>query len=83
MIHPEGLKDDIRKAVVDGKVMKIVAGLDDMERQLHRPVEEVLDELKEDESYSLISVNDVYSLEGWVGVDFEEGDDDEIPLNVP
>lgn len=94
LIHPKGLEDDIRKAVADGKVMGIIARLDYMECQLHRPVKEVLDELKEDESYSLISERDVYSLEGWVGVDFEEDfedaymedfeeDDDEIPLNIP
>ncbi|MDK2822072.1 MAG: hypothetical protein PWP31_2037 [Clostridia bacterium] len=93
LIHPKGLEDDIRKAVADGKVMEIIAGLNYMERQLHRPVKEVLDELKEDESYSLISERDVYSLEGWVGVDFDEDfedayaeefeDDYEIPFNIP
>ena len=80
LIHPKGLEDDIRKAVTDGKVMEIIAGLDFMERQLRRPVGDVLDELKEDESYSLISGEDVYSLEKWVGVekyeeDFEEEDE--------
>jgi len=92
LIHPKGLEDDIRKAVADGKVMEIIAGLDYMECQLHRPFKEVLDELKEDKSYSLISERDVYSLERWVGVDLDEDfedayvedfDDDEIPLNIP
>ena len=87
LIHPEGLEDDIRKAVEDGKVMGIIAGLDHMERQLNRSVKEVLDELKEDEFYSLISERDVYSLEGWVGVDFDEDFEDEydyeIPFNIP
>ena len=93
LIHPKGLEDDIRKAVADGKVMEIIAGLDYMECYLHRPVKEVLDELKEDESYSLISERDVYSLEGWVGADFDEDfedayaeeseDDYEIPFNIP
>ena len=76
LIHPKGLEDDIRKAVADGKVMKIIADLDFMERQLHRPIGDVLDELKKDESYSLIFEKDVYSLEKWVGVDFGEGDED-------
>ena len=49
---------------------------DYMERQLHRPVKEVLDELKEDESFSLISESDVYSLQGGVGVDFDEDFED-------
>lgn len=87
LIHPEGLEDDIRKAVEDGKVMEIIAGLDHMERQLNRSVKEVLDELKEDEFYSLISERDVYSLEGWVGVDFDEDFEDEydyeILFNIP
>ncbi|MGE5631882.1 MAG: DUF1186 domain-containing protein [Caulobacteraceae bacterium] len=93
LIHPKGLEYDIRKAVADGKVMEIIAGLDYMKCQLHRPVKEVLDELKEDKSYSLISERDVYSLEGWVGVDFDEDfedayaeefeDDYEIPFNIP
>lgn len=94
LIHPKGLEDDIRKAVADGKVMEIIAELGFMERQLDRSVNEVLDELKKDESYSLISDIDVYSLEGWVGVDFDEHyedtymedieeDDFEIPLNIP
>lgn len=92
LIHPKGLEDDIRKAVADEKVMGIIADLDYMEHQMDRPIKEVLDKLKEDESYSLISEGDVYSLQGWVGVDFEEDfdedfdddfDDDEIPLNIP
>ena len=72
LIDPKGLEDEIRRAVADKKVMEIIAGLDYMERQLDRPIKEVLDELKEDESYSMISERDVYSLQGWVGVDFEE-----------
>lgn len=81
LIHPKGLEDDIRKAVADGKVMKIIADLDFMERQLHRPIGDVLDELKKDESYSLIFEKDVYSLEEWVGVDFGEGDEDVVEAN--
>lgn len=68
MIHPAGLKDDIEKAVADGKVMGIIADLDFMNRQLKRSVKEVLNELKEDEEYSFVSEEEVYSLEGWVGV---------------
>ncbi len=93
LIHPKGLENEIRRVVADGKVMEIIAGLDYMERQLNRPVKEVLDELKEDESFTMISESDVYSLQGWVGVDFEEDfedayvedyeDNDEIPLNIP
>ena len=80
LIHPKGLEEDIRKAVKDGKIMREVAGFDFMERQLQRPVGDVLEELKEDESYSLISGEDVSSLEKWVGVkksgdDFEEDDE--------
>ena len=67
LIHPAGLKDDIEKAVADGKVMEIIADVDFMNRQLKRSVKEVLDELKKDEDYSFISEEDVYSLEGWVG----------------
>lgn len=65
LIHPAGLKDDIEKAVADGKVMEILADLPFMNRQLQRSIDEVLDELKEDEDYSLISEVDVYSLEDW------------------
>lgn len=91
LIHPKGLEDDIRRAVADEKVMRIIARLDYMERQLDRPVKEVLDELKQDASYSMISESDVFSLQGWVGVGFEEDFedayvedfDDEIPLNIP
>ncbi|WP_094545727.1 DUF1186 domain-containing protein [Petroclostridium xylanilyticum] len=89
LIHPAGLKDDIEKAVADGKVMEIIADLDFMNRQLKRSVKEVLDELKEDDDYSFISEEDVHSLEGWVGgfsceVDgdgeypFDEDDENEI-----
>lgn len=82
MIHPAGLKDDIEKAVADGKVMEIIADLDFMNRQLKRPVKEVLDELKEDENYSFVSEEDVYSLEGWVGgFSYEEDYDDEYPFD--
>ncbi len=66
LMHPKGLEDDIRKAVTDNKVMGIIAEPDFMERQLQRPVKEVLDELKADESYSLISEENVYSLERWI-----------------
>ncbi len=45
MIHPSGLEDDIRKAVAEGKVLKINADLDFMDQQLKMPVEEVLNEL--------------------------------------
>ncbi len=85
LIHPKGLEVEIRRAVADEKVMGIIAGLDYMERQLDRSVKEVLDELKEDKSYSMISESDVYSLQGWVGVDFGESfeDDNEILLNTP
>ena len=93
LIHPKGLEDEIRRAVADEKVMEIIAGLDYMERQLNRPIKEVLDELKEDEPYSIVSESDVYSLQGWVGADFEEDfedayvedyeDNDEILLNTP
>ena len=48
MIHPEELNGDIVKAVVDGKIMKVLADLDFMEVQLTKSVEEVLKELKED-----------------------------------
>lgn len=82
MIHPAGLKDDIEKAVADGSVMEIIADLDFMNRQLKRPVKEVLDELKKDEDYSFVSEEDVYSLEGWVGGFFyEEDSDDEYPFD--
>ncbi|MBA1336097.1 MAG: hypothetical protein HPY66_2056 [Firmicutes bacterium] len=76
LIHPAGLTDDIEKSVADGKVMEIIADLDFMNRQLKRSVKEVLDELKEDEDYSFVSEEDVYSLEGWVGC-FSCGDDDD------
>jgi hypothetical protein len=66
MIHPLGLKNDIEKAVADGKVMEVLADLDFMNRQLKRPVKEVLNELKRDEEYSFISREDVYLLESWV-----------------
>jgi hypothetical protein len=66
MIHPFGLKGDIEKAVAEGKVMEIIADLDFMEKQLKRPVKEVLGELKQDGNYSFISEEDVYSLESWI-----------------
>jgi len=82
LIHPAGLMDEIKQVVEDGKVMEIIANLDFMNRQLKRSVKEVLDELKEDEDYSFISEEDVYSLEGWVGGFFyEEDDGDEYPFD--
>jgi|GEM_PF-1842640 len=66
MIHPAGLKNDIEKAVADGKVMEIIADLGFMNRQLKRPVKQVLNELKEDDDYLFVSEEDVYSLNGWV-----------------
>ena len=66
MIHPAGLKNDIEKAVADGKVMEIIADLGFMNRQLKRPVQQVLNELKEDDDYLFVSEEDVYSLNGWV-----------------
>ncbi|OGO80289.1 MAG: hypothetical protein A2Y21_02565, partial [Clostridiales bacterium GWC2_40_7] len=81
LIHPAGLKGDIEKAVADGKVMEIIADLNLMNRQLKRSVKEVLDELKEDEDYSFISEEDVYSLEEWVGrISCNEEDGDEYPF---
>lgn len=62
----EGLKNDIEKAVADGKVMEIIADLGFMNRQLKRPVKQVLNELKEDDDYMFVSEEDVYSLNGWV-----------------
>jgi len=97
LIHPKGLEEDIEQAVEDKKIMEVIADPDFMESQLHRPVAEVLHELKENETYSLISEKDVYSLEKWVGVkkseedfededndaeDFEEGTDEEIDENI-
>ena len=55
MIRPVGLKNDIEKAVADGKVMEIIADLDFMNHQLKRSVKEVLNELKEDDDYSFVS----------------------------
>ncbi len=82
LIHPAGLKDDIEKAVADGKVMEILADLDFMNRQLQRSIDEVLDELKEDGDYSFISEDDVYLLEDWVGgFSTEEDDDDDYPFD--
>ena len=76
-IHPAGLTDDIEKAVADEKIMEIMADIDYMNHQLNRTVEEVLDELKEDKDYALISEEDVNSLEGWVG-DVADEEDDEL-----
>ncbi len=78
LIHPAGLKDDIEKAVEDGKVLDIIADLDFVNDQLKRPVKEVLDELKENIEYSFISEEDVCSLARWVGgFDYEYDDDDD------
>lgn len=77
LIHPKELKVDIEKAVADGKVMKIIADLDFMNRQLERSVEEVLNELKEDEDYSFVSEENVFLLEGWVGGFSCDEDNDE------
>jgi hypothetical protein len=86
LIHPKGLEQDIVKAVEDGKVMELIADLNLMNRQLARPVKEVLDELKDDSDYSFVSEDDVYSLERWVGVSFSEDDyenDEDILVNLP
>lgn len=74
LIHPAELVGYIEKAVVDEKVMKIIADLDFMDAQLEKSVEEVLNELKEDEHYSFITEKDVLSLEQWVG-NFDSEDD--------
>lgn len=82
LIHPVGLTDDIEKAVADGKVIEIIADLDFMNRQLKKSVKEVLDDLKEDEDYSFVSEEDVYSLEGWVGgFSCEEDYGDDYPFD--
>jgi hypothetical protein len=62
MIHPAGLKESVEKAVAEGKLLKLIADIDFMDHQLNRPINEVLDELKNDADYSLISKEDVYSL---------------------
>ena len=46
--------------------MEIIADLGFMNRQLKRPVKQVLNELKEDDDYLFVSEEDVYSLNGWV-----------------
>ena len=76
LIHPLGLTDDILKAVADDKIVEILADIPFMNKQVNRSVKEVLDELKEDEDYSLISEEDVISLEEWVGK-FTDDEDDE------
>jgi hypothetical protein len=84
LIHPKEFKEDIEKAVADGKVMEIIADLNFMNKQLQRTVEDVLIELKQDEDYSFITEKDVYSLERWVGGFYldEDYDDDEYEMGV-
>ncbi len=78
LIHPKGLTNEIEKAVTDEKVMGLLADLPFMNQQLERSVKEVLNDLKEDEEYCLISEEDVYFLEDWVGgFSCEEDDEDE------
>ncbi|MGI6563969.1 MAG: DUF1186 domain-containing protein [Clostridia bacterium] len=77
LIHPKGLENDIVKAVDDGKVMEVLAELDFVEEQLERPVEEVLEELKDNEDLTVISEYDIYGLEDWVGVEDDEYDLDD------
>lgn len=82
MIHPAELTGDIVKAVVDGKIMKVLADLDFMDVQLAKSVEEVLKELKEDERYSVITEKDVLALDQWVGCFGEDDyDDEEYPFD--
>lgn len=82
LIHPAELKEDMEKAVADGKVMEIIADLDFMARQLKRSVKEVLEELKEDAGYSFVSEEDVYALEDWVGgFSYEKDDNGEYPFD--
>lgn len=76
LIHPKGLEKEILKAVADGKVMKVIADLDFMDSQLKKPVNEALNELKEDANYHFVSEDDVYSLEKWVGVISSEVEED-------
>ena len=76
LIHPKGLKEDIDKAVADGKIMEIIANLDFVDDQLKKgSVGEVLDELKKDEDYAFISKEDVNELEEWLDA-FSDDDDD-------
>jgi len=67
LIHPEGLADEIVKAVADGKVLGIFADQAFMNHQLERSIIEVLNELKRNEEFSFVSEKKVYSLERWVG----------------
>jgi hypothetical protein len=67
MIHPSGLKRDIEKAVANGKVMEIIADLDFMNRQLKRPVKEVLNELKRDDEYEYVDEDEYDDMEEWEG----------------
>lgn len=62
-IHPSELIEDIETAIADGKISKIDACMDLMERQLKRLVNEVLDELRTNEDYSCISLDDINTLE--------------------
>ena len=78
LIHPKGLTNEIEKAIADDKVMGLFANLPFMNQQLARSVKDVLNDLKEDEEYCLVSEDDVYSLEDWVGgFSCEEDDDDD------
>ena len=81
IIHPAEFTGDLDKAVAEGKLSR--EDLDFVDEQNQCPIDEVLDELKQDEDFSFINEQDVYSLERWVGgfhnheFAFESDDDDD------
>lgn len=80
-IHPSGLVEDLESIIADGKVLPFFVNMDDVRCLLTQSVDDVLRALQEDERYRLISEDDVFELETWVGVGYDDDgwdfDDDE------
>lgn len=77
-IHPDGLVEDINKAIADGKILKTDVDFKEMERQMKKTINDVLDELKQNKYYSVITEEDILSLEKWVGNFDDDGFYDKV-----
>lgn len=81
LIQPADLMDEVLQAVTDERITALLFDKAHFESHLAMTVDEALEELGEDDSYQMITENDVLMLEEWVGeMDFTEHDDEDADL---